>query len=80
MTLLQGTLDLILLRVLVTMGPQHSYGLAARLEQMCDGPFALNQGTLYPVVEEPSHGRDATVPSAVVPVTTIPIRRTRPRP
>ena len=45
--LLQGTLDLIVLRALSTMGPQHAYGLAARLEQMADHPFSLNQGTLY---------------------------------
>ena len=45
--LLQGTLDLIVLRALVTMGPQHAYGLAARLEQVADHPFPLNQGTLY---------------------------------
>lgn len=44
---LQGTLDLILLRALSTMGPQHAYGLAARLEQIADHPFPLNQGTLY---------------------------------
>ena len=45
--LLQGTLDLIVLRALSTMGPQHAYGLAARLEQVADHPFPLNQGTLY---------------------------------
>lgn len=45
--LLQGTLDLIVLRALTTMGPQHAYGLAARLQQMADHPFSLNQGTLY---------------------------------
>src|ERR671925_138022 len=48
--LLQGTLDLILLRALSTMGPQHAYGLAARLEQVSDHPFTLNQGTLYPAL------------------------------
>jgi PadR family transcriptional regulator, regulatory protein PadR len=45
--LLQGTLDLIVLRALATMGPQHAYGLAARLDQLADHPFPLNQGTLY---------------------------------
>ena len=45
--LLQGTLDLIVLRALATMGPQHAYGLASRLEQVADHPFSLNQGTLY---------------------------------
>jgi transcriptional regulator len=44
---LQGTLELIVLRTLLTMGPQHAYGLAARLEQVADHPFPLNQGTLY---------------------------------
>ena len=48
--LLQGTLDLIVLRALWTMGPQHSYGLAARLEQVADYPLMLNQGTLYPAL------------------------------
>lgn len=44
---LQGTLDLIVLRALLTMGPMHAYGLAARLDQVADHPFPLNQGTLY---------------------------------
>jgi PadR family transcriptional regulator PadR len=48
--LLQGTLDLIVLRALSTMGPQHAYALAARLEQMADHPLTLNQGTLYPAL------------------------------
>jgi transcriptional regulator len=48
--LLQGTLDLIVLRALATMGPQHAYSLAARLEQVADLPFTLNQGTLYPAL------------------------------
>jgi PadR family transcriptional regulator, regulatory protein PadR len=45
--LLQGTLDLIVLRALHTMGPLHAYALAARLEQVADHPLMLNQGTLY---------------------------------
>jgi PadR family transcriptional regulator PadR len=45
--LLQGTLDLIVLRALTTMGPQHAYALAARLNQVADHPLPLNQGTLY---------------------------------
>jgi PadR family transcriptional regulator, regulatory protein PadR len=48
--LLQGTLDLIILRALLTMGPQHAYGLAARLAQVSDHPLSLNQGTLYPAL------------------------------
>src|SRR5690349_12307967 len=48
--LLPGTLDLIVLRALATMGPQHAYALAARLEQVADHPLTLNQGTLYPAL------------------------------
>jgi transcriptional regulator len=48
--LLQGTLDLIVLRALATMGPQHAYGLAARLAQVADHPLNLNQGSLYPAL------------------------------
>jgi len=48
--LLQGTLDLIVLRALDTMGPLHAYALAARLEQIADHPLSLNQGTLYPAL------------------------------
>ena len=48
--LLQGTLDLIVLRALSTMGPLHAYGLASRLEQVSDHPLLLNQGTLYPAL------------------------------
>ena len=48
--LLQGTLDLIVLRALATMGPLHAYALATRLEQVSDDPLTLNQGTLYPAL------------------------------
>ena len=48
--LLQGTLDLIVLRALATMGPLHAYALANRLAQVPDHPLTLNQGTLYPAL------------------------------
>ena len=48
--LLQGTLDLIVLRALVTMGPLHAYSLAERLAQVSEHPLSLNQGTLYPAL------------------------------
>jgi PadR family transcriptional regulator PadR len=48
--LLQGTLDLIVLRSLSTMGPLHAYALASRLAQVSDHPLSLNQGTLYPAL------------------------------
>jgi transcriptional regulator len=48
--LLQGTLDLIVLRALATMGPLHAYALAARLAQVAEHRLELNQGTLYPAL------------------------------
>src|ERR1035441_7849542 len=48
--LLQGTLDLIVLRNLEIMGPQHAYQIASRLEQVSDQLLELNQGTLYPAL------------------------------
>src|SRR3954470_22346478 len=48
--LLHGTLDLIVLRALATMGPLHAYELASRLEQVAEHPLMLNQGTLYPAL------------------------------
>ena len=47
---LQGTLDLIVLRTLETMGPQHGFGLAKRIQQVSEGMLDLNQGTLYPAL------------------------------
>jgi transcriptional regulator len=45
---LQGTLDLMILQTLATLGPQHGYAVAARLEQVSGGTLHLNMGTLYP--------------------------------
>ena len=47
---LQGTLDLIVLRALDTMGPLHAYALTTRLAQVSDHSLTLNQGTLYPAL------------------------------
>jgi transcriptional regulator len=47
---LQGTLDLMVLRTLETMGPQHGFGLAKRIQQISGGGLDLNQGTLYPAL------------------------------
>jgi len=47
---LQGTLDLMVLRTLETMGPQHGFGLAKRIQQISGGVLDLNQGTLYPAL------------------------------
>jgi PadR family transcriptional regulator, regulatory protein PadR len=48
--LLQGTLDLMVLRTLEAMGPQHGYAVASRLAQVSDGALQLNMGTLYPAL------------------------------
>jgi PadR family transcriptional regulator, regulatory protein PadR len=45
---LQGTLDLMVLQTLATLGPSHGYAVAARLEQVSGGSLRLNMGTLYP--------------------------------
>src|ERR1700758_604332 len=46
----QGTLALMVLRTLETMGPQHGYGLARRIEQTSGDQLQLNYGTLYPAL------------------------------
>ncbi|MDQ3488117.1 MAG: PadR family transcriptional regulator [Acidobacteriota bacterium] len=45
---LQGTLDLMVLQTLESLGPLHGYAIAARLEQASSGALQLNMGTLYP--------------------------------
>jgi PadR family transcriptional regulator PadR len=47
---LQGTLDLMVLQTLATLGPVHGYTVAARLEQVSSGRVRLNMGTLYPAL------------------------------
>ena len=47
---LQGTLDLMVLQTLDTMGPLHGYSIAWRLEQVSSGALQLNMGTLYPAL------------------------------
>ena len=44
---LQGTLDLMVLQALETMGPLHGYGLARRIEQVSEHALKLNEGTVY---------------------------------
>jgi transcriptional regulator len=48
--ILQGTLDLMVLRTLEAMGAQHGFGLAKRIQQISGGALDLNQGTLYPAL------------------------------
>ncbi len=45
---LQGTLDLMVLQALASVGPMHGYAIGARIEQRSGGAIELNMGTLYP--------------------------------
>ncbi len=45
--ILQGTLDLMVLKTLDAMGPMHGYGIARRIEQMSEDALQVNQGTIY---------------------------------
>lgn len=47
---LQGTLDLMVLKTLESMGPLHGYGIARRIEQVSGDSIVLNQGTIYPAL------------------------------
>ena len=47
---LQGTLDLMVLKTLDTLGPMHGFGIARRLEQVSEDLLQLNQGTIYPAL------------------------------
>jgi len=46
-TILQGTLDLMVLKTLDAMGPLHGYGIAKRIEQISEDALQVNQGTVY---------------------------------
>ena len=48
--IMQGTLDLMVLRTLETLGPLHGWGIAQRLEQVSEEALRVNQGTLYPAL------------------------------
>jgi PadR family transcriptional regulator, regulatory protein PadR len=48
--LLPGTLNLMILKTLETLGPLHGYGIARRIEQISADRFQLNQGTMYPAL------------------------------
>jgi len=57
MDVLQGTLDLMILQALASMGPQHGYGLARRIEQVSDDLLQLNEGTVYASLMRLQHRR-----------------------
>ena len=53
--ILQGTLDLMVLKTLEGLGPLHGYGIARRIEQVSEGVLSLNQGTIYPALLRLQH-------------------------
>ena len=54
---LQGTLDLMVLQTLDSMGPQHGYGIARRIEQVSEDVLTLNEGTVYAALMRLQHRR-----------------------
>lgn len=55
--LLKGTLDLLVLQILSSMGPLHGYGIARRLEQISGEELAMNEGTVYASLVRLQHRR-----------------------
>ncbi len=55
--LLKGTLDLLVLKILSSMGPMHGYGIARRLEQVSGDQLAMNEGTVYASLTRLQHRR-----------------------
>ena len=55
--LLKGTLDLLILQILSSMGPMHGYGIARRLEQISGDELAMNEGTIYASLVRLKHRR-----------------------
>lgn len=55
--LLKGTLDLLVLQILSSMGPLHGYGIARRLEQVSGDQLAMNEGTTYAALVRLQHRR-----------------------
>ena len=55
--ILQGTLDLMVLKTLEAMGPMHGYGIARRIEQVSEDVLRLNEGTMYASLMRLQHQR-----------------------
>ena len=52
--LLQGTLDMLILKA-ISLGPQHGYGILLRIQQLSNGQFQIQQGSLYPALYRLEH-------------------------
>ena len=58
---LQGTLDLIVLKTLDALGPLHGYGIARRIEQLSEDLLRLNEGTVYASLVRLQHRRHGAI-------------------
>ena len=67
--MLQGTLDLMVLQALDTMGPLHGYGIARRIEQISDAVLKLNEGTVYASLMRLQHKRRGSRRAGARPTT-----------
>jgi Transcriptional regulator PadR-like family len=61
-----GTLALMVLKTLESMGPLHGYGIARRIEQTSGDLFSLNYGTLYPTLLKEGTGRSDSIRMGIV--------------
>jgi transcriptional regulator len=52
---LQGTLDLLILKILERSGPQHGYGIAQRIHQVTSDSIRIEEGSLYPALQRMTH-------------------------
>jgi hypothetical protein len=68
LTLLQGTLDLLILRTLV-LGPQHGQGIARVIQENSDNELLVEHGALYPALQR-SKPRNGSLRNGVYPITT----------
>ena len=62
MALLQGTLDVLILKVLA-LEPMHGYGIALRIEQISGGVFSVNPGSLFPALSRMERGGSSRKPT-----------------
>ena len=74
--LLQGTLDVMVLQTLATMGPHHGYGIARRIEQISGDQVLLNQGTIYAALVRLQQ-RGWSPPRGALPRTTAKLSSTQ---
>ena len=77
--ILQGTLDLMVLKTLDAMGPMHGYGIARRIEQLSEDALQVNQGTIYLCLDPPGAERAGSRPSGARRRTTARRSSTRSR-